>query len=179
MLAKANFAELSMRISLLFLGFFLAFTSPLLAAELTAQEIGDLTRTVLFGSEDQMEDALGKLEARGNRDIIPSLIVTARYRGDQRILESLSRLTGERINDWNGAMLWQEAHPQIKPDPSFQAFKLDVFNRIDPAFMRFLGKGRADKMKIRLEEVVWGGVQVDGIPSLDNPKLLAAGAAAI
>ena len=176
MLAKANIAEPAMRIPLLFLSFFLAFAAPLTAAELTNQQIGDLTRTVLFGSEDQMEDALGKLEARGNKDVIASLIVTARYRGDQRIFQSLSRLTGKEMNNWNDAMLWQEVHPEIRPDASFQAFKLDVFNRIDPAFMRFLGKDRADagKMKIRLEEIVWGGVQVDGIPSLDNPKLIPA-----
>ena len=165
-----------MRIALLFLGLFLSFASPVTAEELTSQQIGDLTRTVLFGSEDQMEDALQKMEARGNKDIIPSLIVTARYRGDQRIFQSLSRLTGKDMNNWNDAMLWQEVHPQIKPHASFQAFKLDVFNRIDPAFMRFLGKDRAnaEKMKIRLEEIVWGGVQVDGIPSLDNPKLITA-----
>ena len=168
-----------MRFPLLFLGFFLAVASPLMAEDLTNQQIGDLTRTVLFGSEDQMEDALGKLEVRGNKDIIPSLIITARYRGDQRIFKSLSKLTGEELNNWNDAMLWQEVHPQVKPNASFQAFKLDVFNRIDPNFMRFLGDGRADakKLKIRLEEIVWGGVQVDGIPSLDNPKLIKAGQA--
>jgi Protein of unknown function (DUF3179) len=168
-----------MRFLALFLGIFLAATAPLAAQELNSQQIGDLTRTVLFGSEDQMEDALQKLEARGSRDIVPSLIVTARYRGDQRIFQSLSRLTGQEMNNWNDAMLWQEVHPEIKPEASFQAFKLDVFSRIDPAFMRFLGKDGADagKMKIRLEEIVWGGVKVDGIPSLDNPKLIDAGQA--
>jgi hypothetical protein len=29
-------------------------------------------------------------------------------------------------------------------------------------------------MRIRLEEIEWGGVAVDGIPSLDNPKMLEA-----
>jgi Protein of unknown function (DUF3179) len=176
MLAKANIAEPAMRFPLLFLGFFLAAASPVMAQELTLQQIGDLTRTVLFGSEDQMVDALQKLEARGNRDIIPSLIDTARYRGDQRIFQSLSKLAGTEMNNWNDSMLWQEVHPEIKPNASFEAFKLDVFNRIDPNFMRFLGKGRADpkNLRIRLEEIVWGGVQVDGIPSLDNPKLIKA-----
>ena len=146
------------------------------AAALTDKQIGDLTRTVLFGSDDQMQDALAKLEARGGRDIIPSLIVCARYRGDGRILETLSRLSGAKLNSWNDAMLWQETHPDIKPHATFEAFKLDVFERIDPAFLRFLGKGRADpqKLRIRLEEIVWGGVPVDGIPSLDYPKLIAA-----
>ena len=146
------------------------------AETLTVQQIGDLTRTVLYGSDDQMEDALAKLEARGGRDIIPSLVVCARYRGDGRIFAALSRLSGAELNSWNDAMLWQETHPQIKPHASFQAFKLDEFERIDPAFLRFLGSGRAnpDSLRIRLEEIVWGGVLVDGIPSLDYPKLIAA-----
>jgi len=29
--------------------------------------------------------------------------------------------------------------------------------------------------RIRLEEIVWGGVRKDGIPALANPKLIAAG----
>jgi Protein of unknown function (DUF3179) len=146
------------------------------AQPLSGQQIGDLTRTVLFGSDDQMEDALQKLEARGDRDIIPSLIITARFRGDARIFQTLSRLSGEKLNSWNDAMLWQERHPELKPHATFEKFSLDVFERIDPAFLRFLGHGRANpgKMRIRLEEIVWGGVPVDGIPSLDNPKLIAA-----
>ena len=73
-------------------------------------------------------------------------------------------------------MLWQEVHPGIKPHKTFEAFQLDMFSRIDPNFLRFLGAGRAraDSLRIRLEEIVWGGVRVDGIPSLDSPKLITA-----
>ncbi|MEM8789863.1 MAG: DUF3179 domain-containing protein, partial [Pseudomonadota bacterium] len=31
-----------------------------------------------------------------------------------------------------------------------------------------------DAMRIRLEEITWGGVRKDGIPSLDNPNLISA-----
>jgi hypothetical protein len=146
------------------------------AEELTFLQIGDLTRTVLYGSDDQMEDALGVLEARGDRDIIPSLIISARFRSDARIFRTLSNLSGEPLNSWNDAMLWQERHPDLKPHATFEKFSLDVFERIDPAFLRFLGQGRASpgKMRIRLEEIVWGGVPVDGIPSLDYPKIIEA-----
>ena len=48
--------------------------------------------------------------------------------------------------------------------------------RIDPEFLRFFGPEwvRPGAMRIRLEEITWGGVAVDGIPSLDNPTLIAA-----
>jgi len=53
---------------------------------------------------------------------------------------------------------------------------LQILQRIDPNFIRFLKAARTKQshMKIRLEEITWGGVIVDGIPSLDNPKMIAA-----
>ena len=46
--------------------------------------------------------------------------------------------------------------------------------RIDPQFLRFLGDDKALRVNldIRLEEITWGGVPVDGIPALDNPAFL-------
>ena len=65
-------------------------------------------------------------------------------------------------------MLWQEAHPDIVPYPGFVAMKADLMARLDPAFRIFLYEGIAHK--IRIEEIVWGGVVKDGIPALVNPK---------
>ena len=73
-------------------------------------------------------------------------------------------------------MLWQERNPQLVPHPSLIAFKREVFLQIDPNFDLFLRPEylQRDRMKIRLEEITWGGVQKDGIPSLDNPDLIRA-----
>ncbi len=62
------------------------------------------------------------------------------------------------------------------PHESFAKLKLDVLTTIDPQFDRFLGgeRGKRQNMDIRLEEITWGGVPVDGIPSLDDPRLIAA-----
>ena len=35
-------------------------------------------------------------------------------------------------------MLWQEAHPELKPHPSYCQLKLDMYERIDPKFLNFL-----------------------------------------
>ena len=76
-------------------------------------------------------------------------------------------------------MLWQEAHPEIEPHKSYRLIKLEVFRLIDPDFLRFLGEERSDpdEMDIRLEEITWGGVAADGIPSLDSPTMIPAEAA--
>ena len=108
---------------------------------------------------------------------MPSLALALLYSGpDPAILQALTTLTGSPIKGWSDAMLWQEAHPEVVPHESFRKLKLEVLYSIDPQFARFLDgdKSKRENMKIRLEEIAWGGVRVDGIPSLDNPQLITA-----
>ncbi|MEE9589886.1 MAG: DUF3179 domain-containing protein, partial [Hyphomicrobiaceae bacterium] len=138
------------------------------------------SRTVIFGTSAQSDSALKSLVARGNSDVVPALVLALRYRRDDAaILEAVAELTGEVLGGWKETMLWQEAHPEVIPHISYRDLKLDVFRRIDPQFLRFLGGDRAKRanLKIRLEEITWGGVPVDGIPSLDDPELIPAAGA--
>ena len=132
---------------------------------------------MVSGSAVEKDAAVKMLFERGNSDIVPSLVFAMRYRRDNRVIpDAVSALTETKIKDWKSGMLWQEAHPEVKPHPSYRDLKLSVFEKIDPAFLRFLGEERSlpENMKIRLEEITWGGVGVDQIPSLDNPKLISA-----
>ena len=140
-------------------------------------EVKALVTQVMFSSKAETRKALAALENRGKKDVVASLILALRYiRSDAATLKTLSALTGEELKSWHDAMLWQQAHPEIIPHSSFRETKLKLLEQIDPNFMRFLAKDRSlrDRMDIRLEEIVWGGVGVDAIPSLDNPKLVAA-----
>ncbi len=151
-----------------------------IAAPLTNDEIEELGNTIVFGSPGELVDATEKLAARGNKDVVAMLILASRYRGaSQPIMSAINALTGQSLKGWHDAMLWQEDHPEIKPHSSFPSIKARMFNRIDPLFDRFLGgeRSKPENMKIRFEEIAWGGVVVDGIPSLDNPKLIEADAA--
>jgi len=157
-------------------GFLLANVSLLDAKPLDDKEVGELSRAIVFGQLGDRDQALEKLVARGNKDVIATIVQSLRFRrGDLATLDAFKALTGQPIKDWADGMLWQEAHPEVKPHPSFRKIKTDIFKNIDPAFERFVGGERSDpdKMKIRLEEITWGGVRVDGIPSLDNPKLIS------
>ncbi len=73
-------------------------------------------------------------------------------------------------------MLWQEQHPEFPAHESYASLKLGIFEQIDPNFLRILTPESVNPadMKIRLVEITWGGVVVDGIPALDNPELIAA-----
>jgi hypothetical protein len=52
------------------------------------------------------------------------------------------------------------------------AWKANLLAQIDPNFQRFIYDGVKIDPNSRLEEVEWGGVKVDGIPALDNPKMI-------
>ena len=114
--------------------------------------------------------------------MIPGLITAMRFgqAPDHVFQPVLSKLAGDSApNGWFDWMVWQEAHPEIVPHPAYMEFKRSIFLRIDREFDVFLEPRHLarDKMKIRLEEITWGGVRKDGIPSLDNPDLIAASAA--
>jgi len=147
------------------------------AATLTDEEVGTLSETAMFGNPPDAQAALLKLIERGDQDVVASLVLALRFRRSSEFIAlALTRLTGERIGEWSDGILWQESNPDIIPHESFRALKLKLYNRIDPNFLRFLGGDRAlrENLSIRLEEIIWGGVIVDGIPSLDNPAMIAA-----
>ncbi|WP_420584493.1 DUF3179 domain-containing protein [Ruegeria sp.] len=152
-----------------------------LPSSLLAQQdpVLEAVRTTLYGSNSEFEQGMEFLVQRGNPDVVPALLTAMRYgrRRTDEIAEVMRSLTGESIGtDWFDWMLWQEKNPQLVPHPSLIPFKREVLLGIDSNFDDFLRPKyiQRDKMKIRLEEITWGGVYKDGIPSLDDPDLISA-----
>ena len=144
-----------------------------------SDDVAAQSAAVIFGNAADRRAALDALEARGDQDAAAAIILALRYRREAtaELSTSLEKLTGAEGFGWGDWMVWQEANPAVKPHASFTDLKLQVLQRLDPEFLRFFGREwvAPEKMKIRLEEATWGGVEVDGIPSLDNPELIAAG----
>ncbi len=89
-----------------------------------------------------------------------------------RLLRFLERQTGQRFgDDLNGWRDWLWKLPYA-PHPQYGRFKAAVYSQIDP---RFGGFFQAETPAlVRLDEIDWGGVVVNGIPPLYAPKVLAA-----
>ena len=131
---------------------------------------------VLVGSHQDRNESLAAFELRGQTDVVPALIQSLRFNPqDTQLRATLVKLTGQPDQSWGDWILWQEENPQIKPFAGFDIFKAKVATLIDPNFAVFLYPGV--RHSIRLEEIAWGGVPKDGIPSLDNPVLINADAA--
>ncbi|WP_424833089.1 DUF3179 domain-containing protein [Ruegeria sp.] len=163
-------------------GFTGALAASLIAPNsLWAQEDPVLAavRSTLFGSRGEFQSGMTFLTQRGDPDVVSALITAMRY-GRQRqfdIVDVMQSLTGEATGpDWFEWMLWQERNPQVVPHPSLIPFKREVLLGVDSNFDLFLRPQylQRDRMKIRFEEITWGGVMKDGIPSLDNPTLISA-----
>ena len=134
-------------------------------------------RASLFAPTSEFFEALAFIRDRRDPDMAAGLILSLRFARDRQfaIAETLQAITGEEHGvDWFQWMLWQEHTPEVVPHPTFIPFKREVLLRVDEDFDDFLRLEylARDRMKIRLEEIAWGGVVKDGIPSLDNPDLL-------
>ena len=65
--------------------------------------------------------------------------------------------------------LWKQ---DIKTHPDYPVFKATLFSSIDKRFNWFFYDGM--RLSIRLDEILWGGVKLDGIPPLEHPKMISA-----
>ena len=129
--------------------------------------VNNLTHT----GEHIRTNALKAIDDLGNPAAIPALIELLRF--DRFFgLETapvLERLAGENVGEgWPAWVEWLQKHDEIRPNRGFVAWKANLLSTIDPAFEEFL---YSDVLhRVRIEEIVWGGVKKDGIPALTNPK---------
>lgn len=143
------------------------------------QELQKRVLAVFQSDEAARDAAIDWMAKRGNLDVAPTLITAYRFAFDaeEKLDAALQDLTGHQANGWFEWMLWQEANPQVKPHKGYELLRRRLFIAIDSRFDIFFDghKTHPGNMRIRLEEIVWGGVPaLDGIPSLDNPGLIAA-----
>lgn len=88
----------------------------------------------------------------------------------RQLLESLSgKQLGSRYRDW---FTHVGSLTDLEAPPGYVAWKGELFSRIDPIYRRILSPGVA--VRLRLREVQWGGVPLDGIPAIDDPQAVPA-----
>ncbi|MYA21044.1 MAG: DUF3179 domain-containing protein, partial [Chloroflexi bacterium] len=121
-------------------------------------------------------DALDRIIAAADERFVAVLIEVMWARGVGLVAEglapeeyaaALAQLTGEDLGpSYRRWSVWYGA-TSIAPPPGYTSWKGRLLSGIDEGFAAFLQDGHP--ATIRAEEIVWGGVPIDGIPSLDNP----------
>lgn len=143
----------------------------------SGQNHRELLDDLLFSdpSRPEGEAVLAQIAESGDTRFVAGLIDALRYRGGlrQKIGETLNTLTGQELApDWHTWVEWAGQHPEIESFAAYPAWKANLLAQIDPNFRRFVNAEMKIAPGSRVEEIVWGGVRVDGIPALDNPRMV-------
>jgi len=142
-----------------------------------AQSVGYQTILALQ-SEKSKERRAAKKAIIGSRDqsLIPGLIDSLFFTPEEFQEETVEALValanidvGPGYHDW---VEWIGKHPEVDPLAGYVEFKSRLLSRIDSLYSKIFYFDVP--MKIRFEEIVWGGVRVGGIPALVEPKVIAA-----
>lgn len=148
-----------------------------LPVDLSAEPLVNLLSLLTHRDENRRRAAFRELDRRKDRRAVPGLIEVMRLRkpepdGEIEIL--LRKLTGRNLGpNWTKWSEWLTSQERVELPPQFLEWKAALYRMlIDPAFEKFLYPGMP--LRIRVEEIVWGGVKKDGIPALDRPKLIEA-----
>jgi len=161
---------------LLVVGAFLA--QDLSSAEPGSADGYEWVTRILSDSRSDRVAAAETLESSGDESLIPALVDAVFFTpkgARQEILGVLSSLTGEVHDGYYDWVEYVGAHSELEPAPGYLEWKLSLLVRIDPTYRTVLYPGAPTR--IRLEEIVWGGVPMAGIPALDDPPTVSGSAA--
>lgn len=149
---------------------------PLLALSGRAQLPADspLELVLLAGNAQERAKAFQTINKQWNPRYIPALLEVARF-SDVASRLSLYRLLGEKTgakvdNDHHAWQQWLWNQPPVYDLKAYRHFKGRIYGGIDHRFTRYFAQ--ASDPRIRLDEIVWGGVSQDGIPPLRDPEMI-------
>lgn len=153
------------------------------------QTMLDLLDTIVEAGADNYVNGINMINAIGARGdalyIAPLIDLGFFTRAsslrsiNDAIYDALENLSGESFeNGWVDYFVWASEENVALP-PGYDEYKGKLFGTIlDPRFERFFADVQ-ETAQVNLLEVVWGGVRVDGIPSLVNaPQVTPEEAAA-
>ncbi|MBI4220531.1 MAG: DUF3179 domain-containing protein [Chloroflexi bacterium] len=114
----------------------------------------------------------------GYRGLIVPVIEVSRfaYTNDAvaAVQTALQTLTGERYagDDFNSWYAWLGRQRDLTVIPGYDEWKGEIYAPLDSRFKKFFYSGVS--ARVPLYGAVWGGVRVDGIPPLNDPKFISA-----
>jgi hypothetical protein len=134
------------------------------------------------GDEAVRKSAAEALLATGDRRLLGPLVdqlffTPPRHRAElQRVLAGLAggQAGSGRYFDWVERVSREDT---TAPLPGYVGWKGRLFARIDPRFGELLRDDAA--VRLRVQEIVSGGVRFDGIPALERPAHLSAATSAL
>ncbi|MDX1410310.1 MAG: DUF3179 domain-containing (seleno)protein, partial [Saprospiraceae bacterium] len=132
---------------------------------------------LLSSDERTRQEALDALTSSWEVSHVPMLVEIMRLVDDpwftSQVIPVLEAKTGQSHGtDYFAWLQWLWTQDPVYPF-YYADFKAELYSYIDPLFETYFFR-RQGLSEIRLDEVVWGGVQQDGIPPLRYPAMIRA-----
>ena len=158
------------------LGLILLVAAAPSRAEVGERVVSRAFLTLVAGEEGDMVDAMDFIESTWEPSYVSMALDVMRLVRNPAVSATLLRLIESKAGGEHGYDLgaWQRAMwnaPEAR-HPRYADFKGALYAFIDPRFSAYFDA--VGEPLIRLDEIVWGGVQQDGIPPLRSPAMLAA-----
>ena len=156
------------------LGAILLPAAPALAEELTPQQGYTLITNLMSENKKDRKAAAEELIAADDVTLVPALVDAFFYTPKlyrPEMTKVLEALTGEKYKSYYE---WVEyvGRTEIDTKDRYIEWKQLMLRQKDSAYVKVFYPGAP--VKIRIEEIVSGGVPLDGIPSLDDPPMIPA-----
>ncbi len=154
--------------------FILSFSVMLTAQSTEQQDLDNLYKTISVDGT-VAERARAYVDRNWDEAFIAPLIdlifVSNIPKTRRRIVELLEKNTNQKLDV--DPYAWWDWHWKNDPTytPLYAEFKARLYKNVDPKFSTYF-KNRAALTRIRLDEVIWGGVGQDGIPPLRDPDMI-------
>ena len=135
-----------------------------------------LVRDLLSESRKERRAAADQIVEGGDKGLVFGIVDALFFIPNplrKEAFDALEGLTGESVGKsyWDWVELAGRLGEELRPTAGYDRWKVILLSKIDPGYQEILYEGAP--MKIRLEEVVPGGVRIDGIPSLDDPPMVS------
>ncbi len=134
-------------------------------------------KSLLYDQGEKQQQALDYIRDHWKDSYTAPLMDILRLSADESLKAAIKAILHEQIgkdkipNFYDGMeYLWSQ-------EPSYTDwywdFKGEIYSHVDEKFKRYFSD-RETLSTIRLDEVLWGGVEQDGIPPLRYPEMIAA-----
>jgi len=142
--------------------------------ETVALDTLGLFRKLFKGSIEEFESSIDYLDRNWKDEYAAPLIEIIRVINTEyakTIFQLFNKRTETEIANYYEGLEWLWKTPQNIGD-YYSTLKGELYQHIDSKFNKYFD-GRSKLSNIRLDEVVWGGVEQDGIPPLRFPKMIS------
>jgi len=129
----------------------------------------------IYGSPEDKKRSLETLKNNWKDEYKAPLIELVKMSSDAKLVEEINSLLRKKAGYRSRGFfelvqkLWTE---DVSYSSFYPEFKGELYKHIDERFEKYF-QSRAGQSNIRFDEILWGGVEQDGIPPLRYPEMLS------